>query len=253
MLRRGAEYYARLALERQIAVLSVHALIRYRGTSLARQIEEDCASIAFAAPIPSCSVVVLHAPLTGMRPSPELNRWLTAVTAARDGSANPDLRLGVENRADNHDGSPDDLLDDLDRLRRLAGEWDLDVTFDIAHAASRGIDLAAAVRTLAPRLVNVHLSDAGERSHRGGLRNGLFRDHRLPGTGRLPLARVMAELAGAGYDGLVTLEPSPASLRGWWPFSARRLMRDAVADTRALLAGAPLAPRSTVEPRYPAR
>ena len=252
ILRRGPEHYAALALARQLPILSVHALLRYTGAALAQQIAEDCASIAFATQIPTCDAVVVHAPLTGARPSSDLNRWLNAICTARDDSANPDLRIGIENRAENYDGSGHHLLDNLERLRHLAGEWNLDLTYDIAHAASRGVDVAGAVKLVAPRLANVHLSDAGEHSHHGGIRNGLFRDHRLPGTGSLPLAEVMAALRRAGYDGLVTLEPSPASLCAWWPFAARRLLRDAVADMRALASGVPAPSRIQVEPRFPA-
>jgi sugar phosphate isomerase/epimerase len=253
LLRRGAEQYAALALERQLPILSVHALLRYTGAALAQQTAEDCASIAFAAAIPTCEAVVVHPPLTGARPSPDLNRWLNAICAAREDSANPDLMIGLENRPENHDGSGEQLLDDLERLRRLAGEWDLGLTYDMAHAASRGVDVVEAVKLGAPRLVNVHLSDAGERSYRGGIRNGLFRDHRLPGTGSLPLAEVITALQRAGYDGLVTLEPSPASLRAWWPLAPRRLLRDAVADMRSLASGAPASTRTHAEPRFPAR
>jgi sugar phosphate isomerase/epimerase len=253
MLRRGAARYAALALEQQLPILTVHTLIRYTGASLARQITEDCASIAFAAQIPTCAAVVVHPPLTGARPSAELNRWLNAICAARDDSSNPELRIGLENRAENHDGTGAQYLDDLERLRHLAGEWNLDVTYDVAHAASRREDVVEAARVLAPRLANVQLSDAGEHSHHGGVRNGLFRDHRLPGTGSLPLSEVMAALRRAGYDGIVTLEPSPASLRAWWPFAARRLLREAVANMRALSSGVSSPSRAHLEPRFPAR
>jgi sugar phosphate isomerase/epimerase len=253
LLRRGSAHYAALALERQLPILSVHALIRYTGVTLTRQIAEDCASIMFAAGMPTCGAVVVHPPLTGARPSAELNRWLNAICAAREQSANPELRIGIENRAENHDGSGQHFLDDLERLRHLVGEWDLDLTYDIAHAASRGLNVVDAVKLVAPRLVNVHFSDAGEHTHRGGIFNGLFRDHRLPGTGSLPLSEVMAALRRAGYDGLVTLEPSPASLCAWWPFATRRLLRDAVADMRALASGVPSPSRTHAVPRFPAR
>jgi sugar phosphate isomerase/epimerase len=195
----------------------------------------------------------VHAPFTGARLSTDLNRWLAALSAARDASANPQLHIGIENRPNNGDGAPAQLLDDLERLRRLAGEWGLGVTFDVAHAASCGADLPDAATQLASQLVNVHISDAGARSYRGGLRNGLFRDHRLPGTGILPLAATLTALRRAGYDGLMTLEASPVAVRAWWPVATRRLLRQAFTDLRALGAGLPATSRTHAEPGYPAR
>ena len=248
MLRRGSRAYAELARQRELPIRSVHALLRYRRISLERKIADDCASIAFAADIPGCEVVVLHSPETGPRMTPELQRWLVALSAAREASANRQLQLGIENRADNHDGVGPQYLDDMERLRRLAGEWDMGITFDIAHAASHGIDVTEAVSMVAPRVVNLHLSDAGEHARRGGIRNGLLRGHRLPGTGNLPLAKVMASLIHAGYDGLVTLELSPASLRAYWPFTVRKLLRSGLIGARELEASA-LAPSAALDPR----
>jgi sugar phosphate isomerase/epimerase len=212
-----------------IPVLSIHAVLRYRRVTLRRKIEDDRASIRFAGSVAGCRALVLHPPLTGPGPSPELNRWLAAITAERL-QVNPKLRLAIENRAENWDGVGPQHLDDLQRMRALAGEWDLDITLDLAHAASFGIDLIDALDTVAPRLINVHLSDVLDRRLRGGVRNGLFRDHRIPGSGRLPIAEVLARLRGNEYQGLVTLELSPVSLRAWWPTSARRLLREAVSD-----------------------
>ena len=46
LLRRGAEHYAALALERQLPILSMHALLRYTGAALApadrRGLRIDC-------------------------------------------------------------------------------------------------------------------------------------------------------------------------------------------------------------------
>lgn len=226
---------ARVALVSEqvgIPVLSVHAALRLRHVGLTVKTQDDLASLRFAGGVPTCRVLVLHPPLTGPRPSADLERWLDAVVNERERTS-PSLRLALENRAENHDGTPPQFLDDLERLRTIAGEWGVDVTLDLAHAASFGVDLVEAVQVVLPRLANVHLSDAFERSLRGGLRNGLFRDHRVPGTGILPLAAVLDRLSGNEYKGLVTLELSPVSLRAWWPGRAARLLRTAVGTVRA--------------------
>jgi sugar phosphate isomerase/epimerase len=85
----------------------------------------------------------------------------------------------------------------------------------------------------------VHLSDARPgRTRSGGLLNGLLRDHHLPGDGELPLAAVFDLLERRSYHGLLTIEPSPYSLRAWLPPHAQRRMTAAVASTRELMAAA---------------
>jgi sugar phosphate isomerase/epimerase len=210
-----------------VPVLSVHAALRYRPVSLRQKIEDDRASIRFAGAINGSNVLVLHPPLTGPTLSADLNHWLAAVTDER-GRVNPALRLAIENRGENWDGVGPQLFDDLHRMRSVASEWGLDITFDLAHAASFDIDLLEAVDAVAPRLANVHLSDALDRRLRGGIRNGLLRDHRIPGTGRLPIGAVIERLREHGYRGPLTIELSPMSLRAWWPASAGRALRQAV-------------------------
>jgi sugar phosphate isomerase/epimerase len=227
-----------MALQHGVPILSVHSLLQVRQQNIDSKIIADSDSIRFASEIPTCESIVLHPLLTGPRPSPELNRWLEAISQARADSANPALRLGLENRGENHDGIDQQLLDDLGRQRRLAEEWDLSVTLDIAHASSHGLDLVQAVQTCLPNLVNVHFSDARERSYHGGVRNGLFRDHQVPGEGRLPLADVVATLHAGRYAGPITIELSPASLRGYWPPAARRRMSTATRSVRSMLAAA---------------
>ena len=160
--------------------------------------------------------------------------------------------IGLENRPENHDGSGDQLLDDLERLRRLAGEWGLGLT---STWRTRPVVAWTWWRqsSLSPRLVNVHLSDAGERSVSGRHPQWLRFGPSATRNWEPSLAEVMTALQRAGYDGLVTLEPSPASLRAWWPLAPRPAVRDAVADMRSLVSGAPASTRTHAEPRFPAR
>jgi sugar phosphate isomerase/epimerase len=202
--------------------------------------------------LPGCDVIVLHPPLTGPSPSPALNRWLDAISVERE-LVNPALRLAIENRAENHDGVSPQLLDDFERMRAIAGEWDLHLTLDLAHAASTGHDLLQAIDMLAPRLVNVHLSDAVARQYRGGLRNGLLRDHQVPGSGLLPVEAVLDKLVDVGYKGLVTIELSPVSLHAWWPTTAKRLLAHSVAVVHSAIATGTDATRPRMKPRSQAR
>lgn len=221
-LARGPQYAACQALERGVPILTVHSLLHYREHGIDSKLVDDVASVRFAAGIPTCEAIVLHPPLTGPRASPVLNRWLEAIARARAESENPDLRLAIENRGENYDGIDTQFLDDAGRLRRLAEEWDMSITFDVAHAASHDSDVVGALRACLPRVANVHFSDARTRNFRGGIRNGLFRDHQIPGEGSLPLAEVITTLRRGRYTGPVTVELSPLSLRAYWPPAARR-------------------------------
>ncbi|HUG14429.1 MAG TPA: TIM barrel protein, partial [Thermomicrobiales bacterium] len=159
MLRVGPEHYQCIADDAGIDIASVHARLHYRDVGLDEKIESDRRSIRFAAHIGACECLVLHTPMSRSGDLSDVRLWLDALCAERD-RARPSLRLAMENRADNHDGTTQQQLDSLERLRVVASEWGAHVTLDIAHAASFGVDPVVAIDTVAPRLVNVHLSDA---------------------------------------------------------------------------------------------
>jgi sugar phosphate isomerase/epimerase len=100
-------------------------------------------------------------------------------------------------------------FDNLDFFLRFAEEWDTGITLDTAHVTSLGWDLLETVYRCNRRLTHVHLSDALDRNFRFALANALLRDHRLPGTGCLPLTELLAVLQRSGYHGHLTLELSP--------------------------------------------
>lgn len=229
-LRRGAAYYHDLALSHGMPILAVHERLRWVDQSFQQQSDDLSAAIAFAAQIPTCSVVTLHPPLA----SPDqirndTSRWLEAIEAARR-QYDPErrLRIAIENRPENHDGRHGHAFDDPRQLRSIALEWDLGLTFDIAHAASMEWPLGSVFQTWEHHLSNVHLSDAGNRSYRGGLLNGLLRDHRLPGNGALPVGEFMQLLGRRSYAGLVTVETSPMAIGAWSPRTAAKRLRNVV-------------------------
>jgi sugar phosphate isomerase/epimerase len=92
---------------------------------------------------------------------------------------------------------------------------------------SFGLDPVGAIDSVAPRLANVHISDAREKRYRGGILNGLFRDHLAPGAGDVDLSAIADRLHHHGYTGLVTLELSPVSLRAYWPWAPVRFLTSA--------------------------
>jgi sugar phosphate isomerase/epimerase len=237
LLRRGPERTSALADAAGLPVLSVHAPLRWMRNDLARQVADAETVIRFAGGLPGPPHVILHHPGAEHTSDGGLQRWLAAVDAARRPFAADGLRVSIENRPENHDGAAPSPLDDPLTLRSVAAEWGLDITFDIAHAASRNVGVIKALDALLPRVVNIHLSDAlPERAYSGGLLNGLLRDHHLPGVGELPLPAVFDLLERRGYRELLTIELSPLSLHAWYPPSARRRVAASVSETRQLMA-----------------
>lgn len=226
IIRRGVDYYRDVADAASVEVVSVHARLHYSDVALETKIASDCESVRFAAGLDACDCVVLHYPTSRTGDLTHVRAWLDTICEQRARSR-PTLRIAVENRAENYDGTMRQQLDNLDRLRIVAGEWGVDVTLDIAHAASFGMDPAIAIDAVAPKLANVHISDARTRHYRGGILNGVLRDHLIPGSGDIDLRSVADRLRFHGYTGLVTLELSPVSLRVYWPWAPARLLSGA--------------------------
>lgn len=83
-----------------------------------------------------------------------------------------------------------------------------------------------AFAVLEGRLRHVHLSDS----------NLTGRDeHRLPGTGKLPLERFLSALARSDYPGVVSLELKPWPLGAPDPATILEKMRGALEFTRGAL------------------
>lgn len=157
----------------------------------------------------------------------DFRRWIETLKGRTAGSG---LRLAVENKAIRSEEQRGYALSPLGRLRAFADRYDLGLVLDTTHAATAGEDLARARRLFDGRLANVHLSDTGGRLNRLPLPivPTLLGEHRFPGAGELPLAGLLADLAGDGYSGPVTLEVTPWALRIWWPPAVRRRLAQAL-------------------------
>jgi sugar phosphate isomerase/epimerase len=106
-------------------------------------------------------------------------------------------------------------LSDLDRLEAMPH-----LTLDATHLGTWGLDPVAVYDRLRGRIVHVHLSDFDGR------------EHRLPGTGHLPLAQFLRRLVGDGYQGAVSLEVGPEVLEAEDKEKVRAHLRRAVAFCR---------------------
>ncbi len=232
LLRYGPELVQSLEHEYGVPVRSVHTVRRLRRPGPERIAEDIVASARFAAALGHCAVLVVHPPGSPGLHSAEARAWIGAIETARAIGEDALFRVTVENHGQAAVSGTPSFLNHPERLRWLAAEWGLGITFDTAHAANQGWDIVATAARLRAHLENVHLSDYGRRSYRSALANTLLRDRQLPGTGTLPLDSMIQALAGSGYRGLVTLDVSPLALGALWRWPVEGLLRQAIASCR---------------------
>jgi sugar phosphate isomerase/epimerase len=111
-------------------------------------------------------------------------------------------------------------LNDLDMLDAMPH-----LTLDTTHLGTWGLDPVAVYERLRARVVHVHLSDFDGR------------EHRLPGSGHLPLGRFLSRLSQDGYQGAVSLEVGPEVLEAEDEKQVRAHLRHAVSFCREHTAG----------------
>ncbi|HEU5424840.1 MAG TPA: sugar phosphate isomerase/epimerase [Nitrolancea sp.] len=222
----------RLEDEHHTPVRSVHSVLRLRDVSSEQAADDITTSARFAAQLHHCRVLVVHPPQVDSLHDTAGRHWLEALEASAEIGARAGFAIAVENLGQLTRRGTASALDHPSRLKWLAEEWDVALTFDTSHAGSRGWNLVEVSDLFGPRLANLHLSDLGARTYRWALTNALVRDHRLPGTGTLPLRSLLEHLASRHYSGLLTLELSPLALRAWWRPSTLARLRAAVLNCR---------------------
>ncbi len=218
-----------------LPVRSVHTVLRLRGASsdiLARDIVD---SARVASRLSRCQSLVVHTPQVQSLHDPDARIWFDAVATAVDISERSGFVVAIENSGRGTAKTPTWAFDHPHRLLWLTEEWDLHITYDTAHAASRNWELLDTLRSFLPRVANIHLSDVADRQSRFGLVNAMRRDHQIPGHGKLPLDDILLKLAQTHYDGLVTLELSPIAVHAWWRPTSVKLISEAVARCRSSL------------------
>jgi hypothetical protein len=93
------------------------------------------------------------------------------------------------------------MMNNMRQIVKFAEDNDIYVTFDTTHIGTTGLDLLAAYDVFKDRIANIHLSDYDGRLQ-----------HLLPGTGYLPLERLLDQAKRDGYNGTITLETCPAAM-----------------------------------------
>ncbi|MFF5726974.1 TIM barrel protein [[Kitasatospora] papulosa] len=100
----------------------------------------------------------------------------------------------------------------VDRVNEATGLGNATFLLDLYHLSMNGEDLSQVIKTYAAKTGHVQIADNPGRG--------------APGTGSLPLERLLDELTEAGYDGRVGLEYKPgdrpsAEAFDWLPAEAR--------------------------------
>ena len=93
------------------------------------------------------------------------------------------------------------MINNMYQIAKFVVDNDIHTTFDTTHIGTTSIDLLEAYAVFRDRIANVHVSDY----------DGRFQ-HLLPGTGHLPLKKLLTQLRSDGYEGTITLETCPAAM-----------------------------------------
>jgi sugar phosphate isomerase/epimerase len=109
-----------------------------------------------------------------------------------DEAAGLGLTIGIENMMRRGFASPFEMQELLAAIGHPAVKF----TFDSSHANAAGFNLADYVVEMGGSLVALHLSD----------NDGSGDQHRVPGSGTIDWAALMAALRRVGYAGLLNLE-----------------------------------------------
>jgi sugar phosphate isomerase/epimerase len=201
-----------------IPVLALHPPI-YRGAWRLGTEETLVRSARLAGRIGG-AVVVAHPPPPG-RP---LERWSAGTLAEARGAGVP---VAVENMPKNSaDRRFSVRRKSCYRSEHLVGLGD--VTIDTSHVGASGVGLMEFWEGLRDQLRHVHLSDSD-------LSGG--DQHRLPGTGKLPLKEFLMEVERSGYSGAISLELKPWPLGTPHPEVILERMKAALEFTREGLRG----------------
>ncbi len=121
-----------------------------------------------------------------------LKRNIEAFKELGDLAAELGLRIGLENLMRKDFVSSEDMLSLLEAIGHPA----LGLTLDTSHANAAKVDMPAMIRKIAPYLIATHISD----------NDGSGDQHRVPGSGRIDWAAVMAAFGQIKYKGLFNLE-----------------------------------------------
>ena len=226
VLLRGGAAVGCLARDFDLTIFSLHPpLFSMPGW---RDYETALRKIILLGQESGVSLIVVHPPNVPDWDRPHGRAFLRALDSVQYMLAESQIRLALENPSLISRGHR--VMTDPETLTDFADTHNMSLVLDTAHAGTTLRPLVQTYQCYDGRLANVHFSDMIDSFPLPeilGL-HPLFMRHQFPGEGRLPLADLLGCLVTDGYEGPVTLELSPVSLRFWWPPLVRRRLRQAV-------------------------
>jgi sugar phosphate isomerase/epimerase len=238
-LLRSGKSLARAIASSGTPVFSVHPVYYPSGVPIGGSHAIDRA-IALARDT-GARIVVLHTPPSARLRGGGDAEFLRAIERWQGRLAAFGGALAVENPAQSRGPRVGRPLDCLPCLRAFARQHGLGVVLDTSHVATAKGCLLKTLEAVDGTLVNVHLSDATSELAPGRQTylQALLCQHRLPGSGILPLTAFLSGLARRTDSCVVTLEVSPLELAPWSPRTARQRLADAVRYIRSALGSVP--------------
>ena len=205
------DYLRRLSAEYLLPILSIHpSVIPYPGYDRAARVLPRLVDLAHQT---GSSLVVLHTPRVREPDQPLAVEFVRVLRQEKE-RALPNVVVTLENAGLYRPEDAGYWLHDVHRLRALADQHNLALTFDTSHAGTCPEGLLDSYALLRDRVVNIHLSDL--RPRHAALNwaplQTLLVHHQMPGEGSLPLSSFLRSLTADGYAGILTLEPSPVAL-----------------------------------------
>ncbi len=219
---RGGAYVRRLSHEYNLPILTVHPpLFGFPGWKrIQTSIEpyfDKAVQITRAVGAP---LLVLHMPRARRVDDRIGSGFIHTVVSAHERMNGNGPKLALENPSRYSKQDEAYIWRALPELRGFADAHDFSMTLDTVHLGTWNLDLVGSLDYFDGRLMNVHFSDLREGSI-GVLQHthwqSYFRQHQIPGTGRLPLKEFLRALKARGYDGPITYELSPLALQFWSP------------------------------------
>ncbi len=152
-----------------------------------------CGAVDIAAAVGAPSVSVAGGPMGVHSAAHEGRRlFIESLSAILPHARANRIRIGIEAEP----GLVVSTTDDVEWCLSELHDECLGANLDIGHCVVAGEDPCESARRLTGRIWHVHIEDIGGREH----------FHLVPGEGEIDFAAVLRALAGAGYDGFITLE-----------------------------------------------
>jgi sugar phosphate isomerase/epimerase len=153
----------------------------------------EAVNIAFGV---DADIIVMHASAPGVlitERAKRRQRCLLSLSEIGRAAALNGRRIALENLPENHLCNE---IDDLDWFIDRLGDETFGICLDVNHLGNRYAELPDIVRSIGPRLIELHISDY----------DGVAEKHWKPGKGVLDWPGLMKALVDIHYNGLFTLE-----------------------------------------------